>query len=183
MSSTAPTAGSLLGLPPATYLWQQAVAIAAKAHLGQTSPGTDMPYIAHPSRVALLVSSVFGCHDPEVLAAAVLHDVLEKTTVSREGLAIAMGANVAAWVEWLSKDPKAEKGHYWDQLVLAPWQARMIKMADALDHLNGPAEYLADRLKAARKALALATTPEPELQRAAVVLREAIETLSGDSPQ
>lgn len=137
-----------------------------------------MPYFAHPSRVAMLVSAVFGCNDPEVLAAAYLHDVLEKTSVDRAGLAIAMGERVANWVEWLSKSGKGQKAKYWELLAQAPWQARLIKMADALDHLNGPPQYLADRLKSARKALALALPGEVETRGAAATLAAAINELS-----
>ena len=81
----------------------------------------------------------------------------------------------------LTLEPGEDKKSYWEQLAIAPWQARLIKMADALDHLNGPPEYLADRLKSARKALALASSPEPEIQRAATVLSDAIDTLSSPS--
>lgn len=176
MSST-----PLLSLSPAAYLWQYAAAIAAEAHDGQTPPGSEVPYFAHPSRVALIVSAVFGCHDQEVLATALLHDVLEKTKVTREGMALAMGENVSMWVEYLSKTSSEEKKTYWERLALAPWQARLVKMADALDHLNGPPQYLAARLKSARKALALATSPEPEIKRAAATLGQAIETLSSPS--
>jgi len=168
----------LLAPPPKAYLWQYAAAIAAEAHEGQNPPGSPMPYFAHPARVAMLVSAVFGCHDPEVLAAAYLHDALEKTSLSREGLAMTMGANVAQWVEWLSKSPSSDKGKYWEGLKEAPWQARLIKMADALDHLNGPAEYLKDRLKSARKALALASSAEPEIRRASAALVAAIDAWS-----
>ncbi|MCW1915877.1 HD domain-containing protein [Luteolibacter sp. GHJ8] len=168
----------LLSLSPAAFLWQYAAAVAAEAHDGQTPPGSGMPYFAHPSRVALIVSAVFGCHDQEVLATALLHDVLEKTKVNREGMAIAMGANVASWVEYLSKTSPDEKKIYWQRLAASPWQARLVKMADALDHLNGPPEYLAERLKSAHKALALATSAEPEIQRASAALRDAIEALS-----
>lgn len=143
-----------------------------------------MPYFAHPARVAMLVSAVFGCHDPEVLAAAYLHDAIEKTPLTREGLAMTMGARIAGWVEWLSKSPSADKGKYWEGLKQAPWQARLIKMADALDHLNGPPQYLPDRLKSARKALALSFSTEPEIQRASAALTAAIDAWSeevGDS--
>lgn len=171
----------LLALSPAAYLWQHAAAIAASAHEGQKSPGTEMPYFAHPARVALLVSAVFGCHDPEVLAAACLHDVLEKTSIDRAGLAIVMGEQVTGWVEWLSKNGKGKKRRYWDLLAEAPWQVRLIKMADALDHLNGPPRYQASRIKTAGKALALANSPEPELQAAAGILRAAIDRLQPDA--
>ena len=177
MSTSQQTSTPLLETSPAAWLWQYAAAIAAEAHEGQNSPGSTTPYFAHPGRVALLVSAVFGCHDPEVLAAALLHDVLEKTKLNREGLAIAMGGQVAAWVEWLSKTSKDEKETYWERLAIAPWQARLIKLADALDHLNGPAEFRADRLKTARKALALASSDEPPLQQAAAVLSAAIAAM------
>ncbi|MCW1926413.1 HD domain-containing protein [Luteolibacter arcticus] len=160
-------------------VWQRAANLAAEFHEGSCCPGTETPYIIHPCRVALLVSSVFGCDDPEVLAAALLHDVLEKTRCDRPTLAVAMGSTISEWVEWLSKDPQGSKERYWERLHVAPWQVRMIKMADALDHLNGPAEYLADRLKAARKAVALgdSSSPEPLLQRAREVLGREIERL------
>lgn len=185
MESTFTSASTtpLLALSPAAYLWQYAAAISAEAHKGQTPPGSKMPYFAHPARVAMLVSAVFGCHDAEVLAAAYLHDVLEKTTLDREGMGIAMGENVAGWVEFLSKNGKGEKSKYWELLSVAPWQVRLIKMADALDHLNGPPEYLGDRLKTARKALALGGSPEPEIQQAAAVLSAAIDALASPSTQ
>lgn len=148
--------------------------MAAQAHEGQTCPGTSIPYIAHPSRVAMLVAAEFHCTDPEIIAAAYLHDVFEKTSLSREAVALTMGANATAWVEWLSKTSPDEKEAYWERLAQAPWQARLIKMADALDHLHGPAEYHEARLKSARKALALATSDEAEIKRAARVLEDAI---------
>lgn len=184
MEETPTPLNPLLAPPPKAYLWQYAAAIAAEGHEGQNPPGSPMPYFAHPARVAMLVSAVFGCHDPEVLAAAYLHDAIEKTPLTREGLAMTMGPKVAQWVEWLSKSPSSDKAKYWEGLKQAPWQARLIKMADALDHLNGPPQYLADRLKSARKALALASSAEPEIQRASAALTAAIDAWSeevGDS--
>ncbi|MEK7953266.1 HD domain-containing protein [Luteolibacter soli] len=155
-------------------LWQQAAAMAAMAHLGQTSPGEDTPYFAHPSRVAMLVASQFRCFDPEVIAAAYLHDVFEKTSLTREAVALTLGGTVAGWVEWLSKSSKDEKETYWKRLSEAPWQARLIKMADALDHLHGPPEYRDSRLRAARRALKLATGDEAAIHRAAAILEAEI---------
>lgn len=178
MSNSQSPAEPWVSPSPASYLWQHAAAIAADAHQGQTPPGSEMPYFAHPARVAMLVSAVFGCHDPEVLAAAYLHDVLEKTAVTREAIAMTMGPSVTSWVEWLSKNQNGEKDKYWERLENSPWQVRLIKMADALDHLNGPPQYLADRLKTARKALKLASSQEPEILRAAEVIRQAVARLS-----
>jgi (p)ppGpp synthase/HD superfamily hydrolase len=159
----------------AATLWQNAAAMAAQAHEGQFSPGSAMPYFAHPARVAMMVAAEFGCTDPEIIATAYLHDVFEKTALTREAVALTMGANVAQWVEWLSKATKDEKETYWQRLAAAPWQARLVKMADALDHLNGPAEYRDARLRTARKALALATSAEPAIRRAAEILKAAID--------
>ncbi|RYD46667.1 MAG: bifunctional (p)ppGpp synthetase/guanosine-3',5'-bis(diphosphate) 3'-pyrophosphohydrolase, partial [Verrucomicrobiaceae bacterium] len=162
---------------PAATLWQNAAAMAAEAHEGQSSPGSTMPYFAHPARVAMLVAAEFGCTDPEIIATAYLHDVFEKTSLTREAVALTMGAHVAEWVEWLSKTTKDEKETYWQRLSKSPWQARLVKMADALDHLNGPAEYREARLRTARKALALATSDEPAICRAAKVLEATITAL------
>lgn len=157
--------------------WQNAAVFAARAHRGQTTPDSTDPYFSHPARVALLVSSVFGVSDPDVLATSLLHDVLEKTSVEAGEIEKRFGGQVREWVEWLSKNRKKELGGYWERLQHAPWQARLIKLADALDHLNGPAQFQTDRIKAARKALKLAYSDEPEILRAAAYLSREIDRL------
>lgn len=163
---------------PSFHLWQHAAEMAASAHLGQTTPETEVPYFSHSSRVAMIVAVVFHCREPEILAAALVHDVLEKTTLAKADISRQLGEKVADWVAWLSKTEKRELGRYWERLHHAPWEARLIKMADALDHLNGPIEFRPERLKAARKALALATSPEPEIRLAAAALSKEIGILS-----
>ena len=54
-----------------------AVAFAAKAHRGQVRKGTSTPYIVHPMEAAAIVATI--TNDPAVIAAAVLHDVIEDT--------------------------------------------------------------------------------------------------------
>jgi len=51
---------------------------------------------------------------------------------------------------------------------------RLIKIADALDHLNGPKRYQPDRIKTARKALHLASSRETLLHVAASILEREI---------
>jgi len=165
------------GVITGAKLWQDAADLAAKAHAGQFSPGSRTPYFAHVARVAMLVAADFGCHDPEILATAYLHDVIEKTELSRDTIAASFGETVADWVEWLSKNAKGPKEEYWDRLAEAPWQVRLVKLADALDHLNGPKLYEADRLKTARKAFRLASSREPLLQMAASILGREVERL------
>lgn len=155
-------------------LWQRAVDLAAIAHVGQTTPDTQTPYFSHPARVAMLVACVFGCREPEVMAAALLHDVLEKTSLNKADLRTELGNRVTEWVMWLSKNEEPVSGPYWDRLASAPWQVRLIKMADAMDHLNGPVQFRAQRIKTARKALALANSSEPEMGLAVFALEQEI---------
>ena len=67
--------------PPDGELLRRAHRFAAAAHRGQRRlHGT--PYIEHPVAVAWLAHEHFGVADGEVLAAALLHDVLEDTDVT-----------------------------------------------------------------------------------------------------
>jgi len=54
---------------------KKAAEFAAKAHEGTVRKGSCLPYIVHPREVAMLVSVMTD--DPEVIAAAYLHDVIE----------------------------------------------------------------------------------------------------------
>jgi guanosine-3',5'-bis(diphosphate) 3'-pyrophosphohydrolase len=56
----------------------KAIAFATAAHEGQKRKFTGEPYIVHPLRVMSIVSTVPRV-TPEMVAAAVLHDVLEDT--------------------------------------------------------------------------------------------------------
>jgi guanosine-3',5'-bis(diphosphate) 3'-pyrophosphohydrolase len=57
---------------------------ASKAHEGQRRKYEDAPYIVHPIRVMELCNQY--TKNPAVLAAALLHDVLEDTPVTRKDL-------------------------------------------------------------------------------------------------
>ena len=52
------------------------------SHSGQVRKYTGEPYIVHPREVATLVSTV--AHTPEMLAAALLHDVVEDTPATTQ---------------------------------------------------------------------------------------------------
>jgi hypothetical protein len=81
-------------------LVQQALVFAARKH---TAPrkGTDVPYITHPAHVALLLAR--HGFDEKVLAAAILHDVLEDTATTPEELSEAFGPEVAGMVAEISE--------------------------------------------------------------------------------
>ncbi len=61
----------------------KAVEFAATRHRTQLRKGEDRtPYINHPVQVANLLANKAGEHDPVLLSAAILHDVIEDTVNS-----------------------------------------------------------------------------------------------------
>lgn len=155
--------------------WPRAMDFAAAAHHGQWMEERETWFVAHPLRVALLVATEFGCHDDEVISSALLHDVIEKTPVSREELLQRFGSPVADLVGYLTKGRDESGESYWARLNASPWQARLVKMADALDHLDCPPHALEKRLSTANKALELAFSDEAPVQRAKHCLRHAVD--------
>ena len=61
-------------------LVDRAIGFAARAHEGQRRKTGNVPFIAHPVGVAMLLLEM-GCAD-EVVAAGLLHDTVEDTKVS-----------------------------------------------------------------------------------------------------
>ena len=62
----------------------EAISFAADRHRNQTRKGiSKVPYINHPIQVAKILTDV-GENEPELLIAAILHDVIEDTTKNEE---------------------------------------------------------------------------------------------------
>ena len=74
----------------------QAVIFAAQAHDGAARKGSEIPYIVHPMEVVAIASTMTD--DPQVLAAAALHDVMEDCGVTFETLSERFGVRVAGLV-------------------------------------------------------------------------------------
>ncbi len=153
--------------------FQRAASMAAEAHAGQTMSSTATPYIAHPVRVAGLVMGVFSCADSDIVAAALLHDTLEKTSLRPEEISTAVGAKVLNLVRVLTKK-EGEEELYWHNLSNGTWEARLVKMADAMDHLNCPFEDLPHRIETAGRALALAYSDEEPIRTARQAFQSAL---------
>ena len=84
-------------------LTQAAVVWAIQQHAGQRRETDGAEFVMHPIEVASLVD---GAQYPDhVVAAAVLHDVLENTDETAEGLEARFGPEVAGLVEAVSDDP------------------------------------------------------------------------------
>ena len=83
---------------------QRAAAFAAKAHEGVVRKGSRLPYIVHPMEVAMIVSVMTD--DPEIIAAAYLHDVIEDAGVTYQELETQFGHRIAELVLEESEDKK-----------------------------------------------------------------------------
>ena len=81
-------------------LLRQAYLVAREAHDGQMRSSGE-PYITHPVAVAHIISKMHLDH--ETIMAALLHDVIEDTKVSKADLAELFGDTVAELVEGVSK--------------------------------------------------------------------------------
>jgi (p)ppGpp synthase/HD superfamily hydrolase len=107
-----------------------AIALAVRAHRGQRYPSPEAePFIEHPLRVMLAVRGF------RAQAAAVLHDVLEDTTVTAEELRGAeLSREVVDAVVVLTRTPGQAYEDYIEQ-VAGNALARQVKLADLADNL------------------------------------------------
>ena len=89
---------------PKDNLLEDAVAFAAQKHVGKFRKGSKLPYIVHPMEAAAICANFTD--DVEVLAAAVLHDVVEDAGATVEELEEKFGSRVAAIVAGESEDKR-----------------------------------------------------------------------------
>lgn len=99
-------------------LTEKATLVALKAHATQVRKSDGSPYVVHPIMVAHLLAR-HGFSDT-VTAAAVVHDVLEDTDVSREELTAALGEEVVRIVRGVSED------------TTLPWEERKERYAEVI---------------------------------------------------
>ena len=88
----------------------KAAQFAAEQHRDQRRKDIHAsPYIIHPISVALAISQIGGVDDPEILAAALLHDTLEDTKTEPEDLEAEFGKKVCEYVLDVTDDKTLEK--------------------------------------------------------------------------
>ena len=119
----------------------RALDFARSAHesIDQRRKYTGEAYIVHPVAVAELVKSV--PHSEAMVAAALLHDVVEDTPVTIGQVAAEFGEEVATLVAWLTDVSKPQDGNRaarkqldLEHLRDAPAAAKTIKLADLIDN-------------------------------------------------
>lgn len=92
-----------IGDGPETQTFWQALDFALDAHSEQWRRSGD-PYIVHPCSVARILAEELDIRDPEILAAALLHDTIEDVqAVTKEEIREKFGPNVEAIVEGCTK--------------------------------------------------------------------------------
>jgi len=104
----------------------KAIILAVNAHSGALRKGTKIPYIVHPLEAATIAASI--TLDREIIAAAVLHDVVEDTNLTQEDIIKEFGERVAKLVMSDSEDkmkhiPPSQS-----------WQSRKQATLDFLDN-------------------------------------------------
>jgi guanosine-3',5'-bis(diphosphate) 3'-pyrophosphohydrolase len=129
--------------PPDIERIEEAYQFSGKAHEGQYRDSGE-PYISHPLAVAGILAEWHL--DPQALMAALLHDVMEDTHVSKAEISKRFGKPVAALVDGLSKLAKIEfqsqqdaQAENFRKMLLA--MARdvrviLIKLADRLHNMR-----------------------------------------------
>lgn len=124
---------------------EHAVRLAAVAHRSQNRKSSGIPYIAHPLSVCLILMKA-GFQDETILAAAVLHDVVEDTELTIEQLAEDFSEEVVLYVTEMTEIKESNQGkkRSWRErkqdhievMRQAHQESRAIELADKLHNLE-----------------------------------------------
>ncbi len=115
-------------------LIDRALQIALRAHAGQMRKAGDIPYVEHPVMVALKLAKHGFAN--EVIAAALVHDVLEDTNFPESELRAQLGDEVLAIVLTVTEDkalPWEERMQgYIEQVRVGSVEAKAVSLADKI---------------------------------------------------
>lgn len=155
---------------------------AAHAAVGQRRKYTGEEYIYHPMEVATIVQGAGG--DVNMIAAAILHDVIEDTQVTEEILRDEFSDDITDLVLWLSDVSKPEDGNRAarkridrEHSAAAPARAQTIKYADFISNTRSITEHDKDFSKVylveKQLALEMMDKGDPELRAKAMEIVNA----------
>jgi guanosine-3',5'-bis(diphosphate) 3'-pyrophosphohydrolase len=117
---------------------------AASKHIDQKRRDGVTPYINHPLEVSELLGCV-GVRDPEILAAALLHDTIEDIGTAAEEIANEFGARVASLVSEVTDDsslPKdVRKRRQIEMAARMTPAGKLIRLADKVCNLRSMAVF------------------------------------------
>jgi guanosine-3',5'-bis(diphosphate) 3'-pyrophosphohydrolase len=131
--------------------YQKAILFATAKHhnIGQTIPGTNLPYLVHLSNVTMeiIFASQFSSDFDTSFAIqlALLHDTLEDTGTTFEELSSVFSLRVAEGVLALSKNkflPKEDQlADSIQRILLQPKEVWSVKLADRITNLQQPPSH------------------------------------------
>ncbi len=127
----------------------------ATAHHGDQRRKTGVPYLEHLLEAVQILVQGAGVRDPDVLVAAVLHDVVEDTPCTLDEITAAFGPRAAGLVGWVTmpergpgEDASAVREAYLRRLRLAPDDAVLVKLADRMSNVQTLRNLAPDRQRA-----------------------------------
>jgi len=118
---------------------EYAIYFATKAHKGQKRKIEDIDMIFHPFTVGMLLQRN-GCEE-EVVAAGILHDVVEDTSYTFEDIEEELGEKVKSFVYDASEPDKSlsweeRKKHTIEHIKGAPLGSKLIVACDKINNLE-----------------------------------------------
>ena len=122
-------------------LVSEAIVFAVKAHDGMRRKKSELPYILHPMEAAVIAGSI--TEDQHIIAAAVLHDVVEDAGITAEEIEERFGSRVCELVNSETEDKRA------DLPPADTWRIRKEETLQALkntDDLGVLTVWLGDKL-------------------------------------
>lgn len=133
-----------------THIVDHAIRFAIEAHEGVARKGTDLPYIVHPLEALAVVATITS--DQELLAAAVLHDVVEDAGISIDEIRREFGPHIADIVEGETDQEVQGLSHVdsWrqrkqatvDRLAKASRDVQIVALGDKLSNMRSMARNL-----------------------------------------
>lgn len=125
--------------------WQ----FAAKAHVGQKLPGSDLPYLTHigwvVGEILLSLQHESISHPKLAIQCAILHDVLEDTSIEYQDLRKNFGPIVSNGVSALTKNMALPKNQRMtdslERILSQPIEVGMVKLADRISNLRTPPSF------------------------------------------
>jgi HD domain len=134
-------------VPPAPPAWitdspllERAYSLAASAHRSQSRPTDGRPFLDHAVEVATFLNE--AAFDDELVAVGLLHDAVERGTLTEEELRAEMGDAIGTLVMTLSEDPTIDsfedrKAALRDQVRAGGGLAITVFAADKLSDIVG----------------------------------------------
>lgn len=121
----------------------KAFQLSKKAHRGQKRLD-GVPFVIHPIRITIYLMTNDQVKDPNILSAALLHDVVEDTSVTQDDISKNFNKEISQLVDNLSEKnrPKSEKekwaskDKYYTSILNQDKTTQLIKSADILDNVR-----------------------------------------------